>query len=136
MDPLSMVRMLQAGGGASGGLSSLDQVGRAAPMISDKDLAQLKSIAPPTEAQTVSPAFAPGQTGASSFADTFGTLVREVNEKQLVSREAVNGLMSGENIPLHQAMIAMEEASVSFQLMVEVRNKLLDSYQELMRMQV
>jgi flagellar hook-basal body complex protein FliE len=89
-----------------------------------------------TEAPAASPTFAPGQTGASSFADTFGTLVREVNEKQLTSREAVNGLMSGENIPLHQAMIAMEEASVSFQLMVEVRNKLLDSYQELMRMQV
>jgi flagellar hook-basal body complex protein FliE len=33
-------------------------------------------------------------------------------------------------------MISMEEASVSFQLMVEVRNRLLDSYQELMRMQV
>jgi flagellar hook-basal body complex protein FliE len=33
-------------------------------------------------------------------------------------------------------MISMEEASVSFQLMVEVRNKLLDSYQELMRMQI
>jgi flagellar hook-basal body complex protein FliE len=33
-------------------------------------------------------------------------------------------------------MISMEEASVSFQMMVEVRNKLLDSYQELMRMQV
>ncbi len=33
-------------------------------------------------------------------------------------------------------MISMQEANVSFQLMVEVRNKLLDSYQELMRMQV
>jgi flagellar hook-basal body complex protein FliE len=44
--------------------------------------------------------------------------------------------MAGGNVPLHKAMIAVEEASVSFQLMVEVRNKLLDSYQELMRMQV
>ena len=35
-----------------------------------------------------------------------------------------------------QTMVAMEEASISFQLMVEVRNKLLESYQELMRMQV
>jgi flagellar hook-basal body complex protein FliE len=39
-------------------------------------------------------------------------------------------------VSLHQAMIAMEEASVSFQLMVEVRNRLLESYQELMRMQI
>ena len=46
------------------------------------------------------------------------------------------GLMSGKNVSLHQAMISMEEASVSFQMMVEVRNKLLDSYQEIMRMQI
>jgi flagellar hook-basal body complex protein FliE len=45
-------------------------------------------------------------------------------------------LQSGQNVSLHQTMIAMEEASVSFQLMVEVRNKVLESYQELMRMQV
>jgi len=128
--------MLQAGGGASGGFPSLDQVGRAAPMISDRELGQLKSIAPPTETPGVSPAFGPGEAGSSSFADTLGTLVRDVNQSQLQSRNAVNGLMSGQNIPLHQAMISMEEASVSFQLMVEVRNKLLDSYQELMRMQV
>jgi flagellar hook-basal body complex protein FliE len=48
----------------------------------------------------------------------------------------VNGVLSGQNVSLHQTMIAMEEASISFQLMVEVRNKLLESYQELMRMQV
>jgi flagellar hook-basal body complex protein FliE len=45
-------------------------------------------------------------------------------------------LQSGGNVPLHQAVIAMEEANVSFQLMVEVRNKLLESYQEIMRMQI
>ena len=48
----------------------------------------------------------------------------------------VSGLLSGQNVSLHQAMISMEEANVSFQMMVEVRNKLLDSYQELMRMQI
>ncbi len=48
----------------------------------------------------------------------------------------MSGLLSGKNVSLHQAMISMEEASVSFQMMVEVRNRLLDSYQELMRMQV
>ncbi len=49
---------------------------------------------------------------------------------------AVSGLLSGKNVSLHQTMISMEEANVSFQIMVEVRNRLLDSYQELMRMQV
>jgi len=48
----------------------------------------------------------------------------------------VSALQSGQTVPLHQAVIAMEEANVSFQLMVEVRNRLLDSYQEIMRMQI
>ena len=72
----------------------------------------------------------------SGFGSLFGKLVGEVNQKQSVAGAAVAGLMSGNNVSLHQAMIAMEEASVSFQLMVEVRNKLLESYQELMRMQL
>jgi flagellar hook-basal body complex protein FliE len=42
----------------------------------------------------------------------------------------------GDNPNLHQSVIAMQEASVSFGLMVEVRNKVVESYQELMRMPV
>jgi flagellar hook-basal body complex protein FliE len=71
-----------------------------------------------------------------SFDNVLGRLVNDVNAKQLESADAVQGLMSGGDVSLHQAMIAMEEASVSFQLMVEVRNKLLESYQEIMRMQL
>lgn len=74
--------------------------------------------------------------GGGSFQDLFGNLVSEVSNKQAAAGEMVNGLMSGKNVSLHQAMISMEEASISFQLMVEVRNKLLESYQELMRMQI
>ncbi len=73
---------------------------------------------------------------ASTFEGTLGKLVSDVNGQQVAADQAVNGLLSGGNVSLHQAMIAMEEANVSFQLMIEVRNKLLDSYQELMRMQV
>lgn len=72
----------------------------------------------------------------SSFSDVLTGMVREVSAKQAAAGDAVEGVLSGQNVPLHQAMIAMEEASVSFQLMVEVRNKLLESYQELMRMQI
>ena len=72
----------------------------------------------------------------STFGGLFGRLVGEVNQKQAAAGAAVTGLLTGNNVSLHQAMIAMEEASVSFQLMVEVRNKLLESYQELMRMQL
>ena len=44
--------------------------------------------------------------------------------------------LGGQNVPLHQAVIGMEEANVSFQLMVEVRNRLLEAYQEVMKMQM
>jgi flagellar hook-basal body complex protein FliE len=71
-----------------------------------------------------------------SFANYLGQMVREVNTQQGAADAAVNGLLTGQNVSLHQAMISMEEANVSFQLMVEVRNRLLDSYQELMRMQI
>ena len=71
-----------------------------------------------------------------AFGDVLNQFVSEVNDKQIASGQAVNDLLSGKDIPLHQAMIAMQEAGVAFQLMVEVRNKLLEGYQELMRMQV
>ena len=97
------------------------------PKIATDELADLGSfgVAQPDRAAS---------TG--SFADVLGNMVREVNAKQAAASEAVTGVIAGENVPLHSAMIAIEEASVSFQLMVEVRNKLLDSYQELMRMQI
>jgi flagellar hook-basal body complex protein FliE len=78
---------------------------------------------------------APSQ-GTESFGNLLGRLVNEVNAKQNAAADAVHSLQSGGNVSLHQAVIAMEEASISFQLMVEVRNKLLESYQELMRMQI
>jgi flagellar hook-basal body complex protein FliE len=71
-----------------------------------------------------------------SFSNVLGSLVQDVSAKQAAAGDAVQGLLADQGVSLHQAMIAMEEANVSFQLMVEVRNKLLESYQELMRMQI
>jgi flagellar hook-basal body complex protein FliE len=93
------------------------------------DLAALNSDSPPQAAS------AAGASG-DSFQNLLGSFVGEVNDKQVAASDAIAGLMSGKNVTLHQAMISMEEASVSFQMMVEVRNKVLDSYQELMRMSV
>ena len=93
----------------------------------------------PAEMEVLSPG---GPQGLASAAPTKGfdgmlqSLVSDVANNQAAAGQAVSGLLSGQQVPLHQAVIAMEEASVSFQLMVEVRNKLLESYQELMRMQI
>jgi len=73
---------------------------------------------------------------SNSFSSLLGKMVADVNAQQQTSNQSINALQSGQNVPLHQAVISMEEANVSFQLMVEVRNRLLESYQEIMRMQV
>ena len=77
-----------------------------------------------------------GAVQGAGFGEVLNQFVGEVNQKQLDSTQAVNDLLAGKEIPLHQAMIAMQEAGVAFQLMVEVRNKLLEGYQELLRMQL
>jgi flagellar hook-basal body complex protein FliE len=71
--------------------------------------------------------------GAGKF---FSELVSKVNELQAQSDQAIQGLATGENKNLHEAMISMEKASISFLFMSQVRNKALDAYQEVMRMQV
>ncbi len=98
-----------------------------------REIQQASKAGPVETAQSVSGA---GAVKGSGFGDLFNQFVGEVNEKQLASTQAANDLLSGKDVPLHQAMIAMQEAGVAFQLMVEVRNKLLEGYQDFMRMQI
>jgi flagellar hook-basal body complex protein FliE len=62
--------------------------------------------------------------------------VRSVDEKSKVADSEVRRLMLGESDNIHRSMIAMQESGLAFGLLVEVRNKLVESYQELMRMPV
>ena len=70
------------------------------------------------------------------FGQVLDGLVATVTSKQEVSKNLTQKVLLGESDQLHQSVIAMQEASVAFTMMVEVRNKLVESYQELMRMQV
>ena len=63
-------------------------------------------------------------------------LVSSVDAKQAAAQVQTTQVLMGDSGQLHQSVIAMQEASVAFSLMVQVRNKLVESYQELMRMQV
>lgn len=72
----------------------------------------------------------------ASFTDMLGQLVREVDGKSKVAETEAQRLMLGESDNVHQSMIAMQESGLAFTLLVEVRNKLVESYQELMRMPV
>jgi len=129
MDPLGALKMVGLPDMGSQLAGAAQQAG-ATPKISIPDLQQLTP-----GLDVTSPAAAPS-SGSASFSNVLGGFIQEVSDKQAAASDAVSGLLSGKNVSLHQTMISMEEASVSFQLMVEVRNRLLDSYQELMRMQV
>jgi flagellar hook-basal body complex protein FliE len=80
------------------------------------------------------PAPLPGASG--SFGQMLDGVIGTVSTKQAESAQLTRQILLGENDQLHQSVIAMQEAGVAFSLMVEVRNKLVESYQELMRMQV
>lgn len=97
---------------------------------------ELEKLSPGIQPMPIGTATTPPTGAASAAGDILGELVSDVSSKQTAAGQSVNQLLSGQNVSLHQTMITMEEASISFQLMVEVRNKLLESYQELMRMQV
>ena len=70
------------------------------------------------------------------FTQMLDGLVATVDAKQAAAKDATRKVLLGDSDQLHQSVIAMQEAGVAFSLMVEVRNKLVESYQELMRMQV
>jgi len=80
------------------------------------------------------------QTKDKNFIADFGKMLQnelnKVNEQQFKAEEAVKGLFTGEVKDLHQVLVAMEEAGLSLQYTLEVRNRLLEAFQEVMRMQV
>ncbi|HZP81735.1 MAG TPA: flagellar hook-basal body complex protein FliE [Chthonomonadaceae bacterium] len=71
---------------------------------------------------------------------TFGQFLQnalaEVNETQVRAGEMTARLAAGENVDVHQVMIAAQEASTALSLAIQVRNKLVDAYQEIQRVNV
>ena len=72
----------------------------------------------------------------ASFGAWFAQELGAVNTSLVNSDNDVKKLAAGEAVSLHDVMIHMEETKLSFQLLAQVRNRLLDAYQEVMRMQV
>jgi flagellar hook-basal body complex protein FliE len=71
----------------------------------------------------------------SPFADLLSNAIGKVGELEDHARNAVNGLISGSGVDVHQAMIAAEQASMAFEMALAVRNKAIQSYQSVMGMQ-
>jgi flagellar hook-basal body complex protein FliE len=91
------------------------------------------SVKKPTEQENTESASS--STEKSSFSDTLRVSIDEVNRLQEQADQAIEALSKGETKDIAQTMMAVEKANVSFQLMTQVRNRLIEAYQEIMRMQ-
>ena len=76
-----------------------------------------------------------GQQGPA-FAQMLGTQVDQLDGSLKDADQAARALAAGDNIPVHDVMIAMEHARLKLQFAVEVRNRIIDAYQNLTNMQL
>ena len=79
---------------------------------------------------------AAGASGAATpFSGVFQSLVEQTSALDAKASETVSGLLSGQGIDIHDAMIATEKADMAFELALQVRNKAVGAYQQMMAMQ-
>ncbi len=83
---------------------------------------------------------APIQAGSAAPAGGFehwvSTELNALNQQMVVAERGVQGLAAGSAVSVHDVMLQMEQARLSFQLAIQVRSKILEAYQDVMRMQV
>jgi flagellar hook-basal body complex protein FliE len=84
---------------------------------------------------TTKPLATPYET-QKNFASVLKDSIDQLNQSQIDADNMTNKLINGDNVDLSQVMIAQQKANITLQAAVEVRNKVIDAYQEMMRMQV
>lgn len=76
------------------------------------------------------------QSGGQNFSDILRNSVDKVNEQQHQADQAIKELVAGRSKNIHETMLSIERADASLKMMMQVRNKILEAYREIMRMQV
>jgi flagellar hook-basal body complex protein FliE len=77
-----------------------------------------------------------GASPASRFSDALRNAVDDVSRLQQTADKAIKEVQTGNTGSLHEAMIALEKADISFRTMLQFRNRFIEAYQEVMRLQV
>jgi flagellar hook-basal body complex protein FliE len=95
------------------------------PLPPAQSLAQLEPLKP-----------AASGAGAGDFGKLVNNVLQDVNQTQNQASDAVAQLAAGKTDNVHQVMIALGKAEVSFNYMLEVRNRLLDAYKQVMQMPI
>lgn len=102
---------------AVGGAGGLDPTSRARPGVQD------------------SPELPGAEEDAPSFQDTLKKALGEVENLEENSRETIQAFIQGKEVEVHEVMAAAEEAGIALDMLIEVRNKFLQSYRTLINMQ-
>jgi flagellar hook-basal body complex protein FliE len=96
--------------------------------------APITPISAPVLAEPLSPAAQPSAGG--SFQEAFNTAVQSVEAFRQNANASIERLLSGEGGELHTTVLAAQQAELSFDLFMQMRNKVVSAYQEIMRMQL
>lgn len=103
--------------------------------MSSMEITPIKPISPTNSAfgvQTTSPS----QSATGNFSKMLGDAINSLAETENNASDMMTRLAAGEEVDLHKVMIAAQEADIAFQVALQTRNKLVDAYQEIMRMQI
>ncbi|HEX2983238.1 MAG TPA: flagellar hook-basal body complex protein FliE [Ignavibacteriales bacterium] len=92
---------------------------------------QIKSIIP-----DILPKSETQKNGGAGFQNVFTSFIKDVSDAQNESKQLTEDFALGKDVELHEVMIAGEKASTSLDLLMEIRNKTIDMYKELTKMQV
>lgn len=72
----------------------------------------------------------------SNFSDIFKQAINDANEAQANSDKMVQSFIKGEDVAMHDVMLSVQEAQMSMQILLEVRNKFVEAYQEINKVQL
>ena len=121
-------------GGIGGGAMGIDRIMEMRSQILERNAALSRANAAGAASPLASPATT--TTKPASFADTLNQALTSVNESQAKAGELSSAYERGETIDIAKVMLARQEASIGFEATLQVRNKLLAAYKDIMSMPV
>jgi len=95
----------------------------------------ITSITPPVQIQPLE-INSSSSAGGGEFKNMFESAVQQVESSRQSADAAVKSYLSGENTELHSTILATQDAEMQFDMFMQVRNKVVSAYQEIMKMQV
>ena len=76
------------------------------------------------------------KTNGTSFSNVLSDAISKVNDSEVNSNNKIESLIKGEDVEMHDVMLAMQESVLSLQALIEVRNKTVEAYQEISKLQL